>query len=136
MHRGTNTKMNERRTRLDQLRGEAQIAFALDALRGIVVLNGGALIALLTFLGQAWSKNENQAIIVAMGLRKGLVCFVLGALAGIVAQGLAYLAQQHFVEDKRLSGCRLRIACIAMSLGGMSFFAFGCFASVAAMIDR
>ena len=119
-----------------QIRGEAQIAFAQDALRGIVLLNGGAVLAILTFFGQAWSKNEAQAVFVIMALRPGLILFVFGALCGIAAQGSAYLAQQHFVEGRRDLGVNLRRVCIALGIGGMYFFAHGCYASIAGMLTR
>ena len=120
----------------NQVRGEAQVAFAQDALRGIVLLNGGSIIALLTFFGQAWSKNEAQAIFVIMSLRPGLVLFVLGVLCGIAAQGLAYMSQQNFVEERRTFGLLFRRTCIALSISGMCFFALGCYASVAGMLTR
>jgi hypothetical protein len=119
-----------------QVRGEAQVAFAQDALRGIVILNGGAILALLTFFGQAWSKNEAQATFVIMALRPGLVLFVLGVLCGIAAQGFAYLAQQYFVEGRRIPGVNFRRVCIALSIGGMYFFAHGCYATIAGMLTR
>lgn len=119
-----------------QVRGEAQVAFAQDALRGIVLLNGGAIIALLTFFGQAWSKNEAQAVFVIMSIRPGLVLFVVGVLCGISAQGLAYLSQQNFVEERRTRGMLFRHFCIALSIGGMYLFAHGCYASVTGMLTR
>ena len=119
-----------------QIRGEAQIAFAQDALRGIVVLNGGAILALLTFFGQAWSKNEAQAVVVITSLRSGLILFVIGVISGITAQGCAYLTQQSFVENRRNLGLNLRRVCIALSIGGMYLFAYGCYESVTGMLAR
>lgn len=115
-----------------QLRGSAQIAFAQDALRGIVLLNGGAVIALLAFFGQVWSKDQAQAALVMSLLRTGLVLLVLGALSGILAQGLAYLAQQAYVENRRVLGQSLRRLCITFAVAGMYFFGHG---SIAAITD-
>lgn len=120
----------------DQIRGTAQVAFAQDALRGIVLLNGGAIIALLTFFGQAWSKNENQGAMVISALKTGLLLYIFGALAGILAQGLAYLAQQNFVDGNRRLALNLRRTCIAVALSGMYFFGHGSIASVSQFITR
>lgn len=119
-----------------QLRGTAQIAFAQDALRGIVLLNGGAVVALLAFFGQAWSKSEAQAAMMMSILRTGLILLVLGALCGIAAQGLAYLSQQAFVEEKRTVGQHLRRVCISLAIGGMYFFAHGSIIAIGNFIPR
>lgn len=119
-----------------QLRGSAQIAFAQDALRGIVLLNGGAVIALLTFFGQAWSKNETQALLVMSFLRTGLIYFAFGALAGIIAQGLAYLSQQYFVEEHRNWGINFRRASISFAMSGVFFFGYGAVASITHFIPK
>jgi hypothetical protein len=119
-----------------RLRGEAQIAFARDALRGIVILNGGAIIALLTFFGQAWSKNEAQARVVILFLREGLILFVFGSVCGIAAQGFAYLAQQSFVEERRWGGRIFRGLCILLGILGIVFFAWGCWASIDGILAR
>lgn len=120
----------------EQIRGTAQISFAQDALRGIVLLNGGAIIALLTFFGQAWSKNEVQAAVVMSTLKTGLLLFVFGALAGILAQGLAYLAQQNFVDGNRRLAINVRRACIAVAISGMYFFGHGSLVSVSQFIAK
>lgn len=72
---------------------ESQVTFAVDALRGIVFTNGGAVIALLTFVGQAWGKGEAQAFILIEAIRTGMLLFLAGTTCGIAAQGLAYVAQ-------------------------------------------
>jgi hypothetical protein len=108
----------------------SQIAFALDALRGIVFANGGAVIALLTFIGQAWSKNEHQATIVIGAIKPGLLMFVFGTLFGITAQGLAYLAQLSFGNGKRVAGRRYRLMCISLAVGGIVLFGYGAIAAI------
>jgi len=121
---------------VEQIRGAAQVAFAQDALRGIVLLNGGAVVALLAFFGQAWSKNEAQAAAVMSYLRTSLILLVLGALSGIVAQGLAYLAQQAFVEGSRTAGRHLRRGCITFAIAGMYFFAHGSITAISDFIRK
>lgn len=121
---------------VEQIRGAAQVAFAQDALRGIVLLNGGAVVALLAFFGQVWSRNEAQAALVMSYLRTGLILLIFGALSGIVAQGLAYLAQQFFVEGNRRAAQHVRRACIVFAVVGMYFFAHGSIAAIGDFIRK
>lgn len=117
-----------------ELRGIAQIAFAQDALRGIVLLNGGALIALLALFGQVWSKDASEASLVMATLKPGLLLFLCGTLSGIAAQGMAYLAQQSFVEGRRALGRNLHHVVVLLSLSGMYFFAHGSFRSISSFV--
>lgn len=114
----------------------AQLAFAIDALRGIVIVNGGSVVALLAFFGQAWSKNEVQATMLMSSLRMGLGMFVAGTVAGISAQGLAFLAQMLFNEGHRVAGYWVRGVCIAVSLCGVLFFACGSYTSLGSFVSR
>lgn len=110
---------------VQQIRGEAQVAFGLDALRGVVVLNGGGVLALMTFIGQAWSKDERQARVLILLLKPCVALLLFGAVAGILAQGLAYLAQQSFVEGGARAGKAFRAACVFSTILGVVFFAWG-----------
>ena len=128
--------MHSESTISEQIRGSAQVAFAQDALKGIVLLNGGGVVALLAFFGQAWSKNEAQATLVMSYLRTGLILLVFGALSGIVAQGLAYLSQQAFVEGNNTLARHLRRACITFAIAGMYFFAHGSIVAISDFIRK
>ncbi len=112
----------------------SQIAFALDALRGIVFANGGAVVALLTFIGQAWSKNESQAAIVITCIKPGLLMFVFGTIFGITAQGMAYLSQLSFGYKRRGAGSMLRIACVLLSFCGIVLFGWGAIAAIQGLL--
>lgn len=104
---------------------ESQVTFAVDALRGIVFTNGGAVIALLTFIGQAWGKGEAQAFILIEAIRTGMLLFLAGTTCGITAQGLAYVAQLSFGYGMRGRGLVIRGACLALGLAGICLFMYG-----------
>jgi hypothetical protein len=110
-----------------EMKALGQISFAQDALKGIVTLNGGALIFLLTFFGQIWSKDSEQASIVMLSLKGGLLSFLAGTICGIVSQGTAYLSQQYFVDENNYWGKAYRKISITLSLFGIFFFALGSF---------
>ncbi|MDZ7750747.1 MAG: hypothetical protein U5S82_03610 [Gammaproteobacteria bacterium] len=120
--------------KVDEIKGLAQIAFAQDALRGIVLLNGGALISLLALFGQVWSKDSAEASIVMISLRPGLLFYLLGTIAGIIAQGAAYLSQQYFVEGHHVVGIALRHVVIMLSLCGIYLFAHASFSCINSFI--
>jgi ABC-type antimicrobial peptide transport system permease subunit len=128
--------MKSRDEAIQKLQGDAQIAFAQDALRGIVILNGGAVLALLTFVGQIISKNENYGNLVIFSLKKAFIFFIAGVVCGITAQGCAYLSQQAFVEERQNFGRSLRHICIAASISGIFLFAYGSFATISGMLSR
>jgi hypothetical protein len=112
----------------------SQIAFAVDALRAVVFVNGGAVIALLTFLGQAWSKNELQVALIVSALRPGLLLFVAGTVCGISAQGFAYLSQLAFGDDRQKAGRVLRNICIALGGSGIVFFSAGALSTLLLLV--
>ena len=104
---------------------ESQVTFAVDALRGVVFTNGGAVIALLTFIGQAWGKGEAQAFVLIEAIRNGMLLFLVGTTCGIAAQGFAYVAQLSFGYGMRGWGLAVRGACLALGLAGICLFMYG-----------
>ncbi|MFD3283846.1 hypothetical protein ACE41O_12040 [Alteromonas macleodii] len=68
------------------------IQMAELALKSSIMINGGAAVALLTFVGN--SKAEDKTFLVY-----SLFAFSLGVLFGAISALLAYLAQNHFMEQ-------------------------------------
>lgn len=67
--------------------------FAKIALQSLIMINGTAIISLLTFLGNT---IENSKIYNSSHLRISISCFTAGLVAGCCATFCAYLAQQSF----------------------------------------
>jgi hypothetical protein len=64
------------------------VKYAVDAIKALLVINGAAAVAMLTFIGN--TKLQSGPLIVAMA------CFAIGASMGVFTQLFAYLTQLHY----------------------------------------
>lgn len=83
---------HEHEKKLEMLR--SVIITGQNALKAALLINGGAAVALLAFVGGVWS-NPNAAPL-RLGLAYGLSLFVWGVLAAACASGATYLSQAGF----------------------------------------
>ena len=65
--------------------------FAVLALRSVILINGGAAVALLAFLAHLWTTEGRHAAIIAP-VFESLSEFVIGIAAGVAACGVGYLS--------------------------------------------
>lgn len=108
---------------------EAGIRFADMALRALLIINGGAAVALLTFAG-----NAGRLGVAAQSGRTAapLIAFGVGAALSIMTAFLAYVAQVTYFEaapherGKKI-GNRFRAACIACGIMSWVLFCVGLF---------
>lgn len=75
----------------------ATIMSGQSALKGSLLINGGAAIAVLAFLGNAWTKDFPRHVLVDASF--GLSLFVWGVLAAATALGATYLSQAGFGSE-------------------------------------
>ena len=68
-----------------------------EAIKAATLINGGAAVAMLAFVGHLASIQAVATVI--MGFAKPLRLFVVGTLLGVVASGLTYLAQSFFTAS-------------------------------------
>jgi hypothetical protein len=73
---------------------KAVLASSRDALKSAILINGGAGVALLAFMGQMQKGGVSTAM--ATWLPWSLACFVLGVLVAAIATGASYLAQDKY----------------------------------------
>jgi len=102
------------------------IEFALAALKGIILINGAAAIAILAFLGNIWDPGHEGANVVVSLIKPAMLSFVVGTTAGIVASASSYLSQMFFLEvkNKWLGAC-FRILAVLVAIGGIVAFGLG-----------
>jgi hypothetical protein len=102
------------------------ISTAQGAIKSSFLLNGGATIALLAFIGHlAQFKPEKVAIFSGC-----LLPFTYGALAVAVTSGFAYLAQWFYAEDgkrQQITGFVFNILCVVLCLASYACFVVGLF---------
>jgi hypothetical protein len=124
-----------------------------EALRAITLINGGAAVAMLAFIGHLASTSANPTIII--NFAKPLRLFVIGTLLSVVASGVTYLAQRAWFaalkcefeskeakrdDDQILAANKTRVSkrwvrvgectnLIVISLGAAALFcfAYGCY---------
>jgi hypothetical protein len=113
---------------------EAIISFAELAIKSLLLLCGGAAVALLSFAGSRSSTTQ-----ISLDAYATAVAYFGGAAAGaVLTAGLAYLAQVSFGEKVWAKiGERLRYAAIIAWLASLTGFAFGVWeAADAVMLSR
>lgn len=120
------------------------IDYGRDALKAAMLINGGAAIALLAFVGTIWSKKSAEAA--AGSLACALASFSFGVLVAAVACAFAYCAQ-HFYADRtynwlvdrerskkaHLRGRVFQWLCLAFVAISFLFFGNGVFVSYEAV---
>lgn len=115
----------EHQSRLTQYNAEAELSrrlldaamdFAAGALKAVLLINGGAAIAVLSFLG-----NRNDVELT--WFPDSLVSFTVGVLCAAIASGFAYVAQICYAETNKLSPGKY-FRCFAVTSVVLSYVAF------------
>ena len=98
------------------------IASGENALKAAMLINGGASVAFLAFLGNLMVKS--QAL--KMGnFPKAMLCFVGGVLVAATATGLTYCAQHSYHQRRLKTGNVFNMFAIAFVVASYFLFAFG-----------
>ena len=95
-----------------------------NALRTGFLMNGGASVALLAFVGHLSGVAPEKV----SALAPSLAIFVSGVLVAALASGATYLSQWFYAGEaswKRRTGFALNIAAILLGLGAYGVFALG-----------
>lgn len=117
----------ERETATHLTMFKAIVDFALAAIRGLIIVNGGAIIALLALLGHLWDQDAASAQAVIRAIRPALYCFVAGTGGGVLTAALAYLSQVLFQElgSRRWLGEVFRVPALVVAMGSLVAFTLG-----------
>lgn len=107
---------------------KAVIGYGQSAIKTMVVVNGGASVALLAFIGHL-AANDVANVLHFVG---PLVPFGVGALFGGLASGGAYLSQWCYEAGWLKRGGAFNLATVAVGAGAYVAFAWGLWASVSA----
>ena len=95
-----------------------------NAIRSSFLLNGGASVALLAFIGHLAAINPDKINVFAYPL----VLFVIGVLAMTMTSGFTYLSQWLYGSDNLKSqswGFGFNILCIVLGISSYLFFIWG-----------
>ena len=94
-----------------------------EALNALVLINGGAVIALLGFMSAVISKGLPQAL--GARLTIPLLYFGIGVLMGAVGFAVRYLSQASYSGQKMKLGTGLTIFAIGLAISGYTLFGCG-----------
>lgn len=114
----------------------ALVDFALITIRSLVLVNGAAIVGIITFTGNMWSKRSPSAEHLAKSIAPAIGYFATGLVLALLTAGFAYIAQVVYVELKRPQpalhvGNWIRAAAILFAVLSLVAFIVGAYASVA-----
>ena len=119
----------------DRILLRAVIDFASMTIRSLILVNGGAAIGILTFLGNLWTKDAALAKASAIAIGPGLSGFIVGLVFALFTSASAYLAQVAVSEFSREGdrpaskrwGNRIRVVAICCAIISVASFVFGAY---------
>lgn len=94
------------------------ISMAELSLKSSIVINGGAAVAILTFVGNSKIVDKSQLVF-------GLLSFSLGVFLASVATLFGYLAQNNYLESQEKKGDKYRDCAILICGVSYLFFFIG-----------
>jgi hypothetical protein len=94
-----------------------------EALNALVLINGGAVVALLGFMGAVIAKGLSQTL--GASLTYPLLQFGIGVLVGAVAFGARYFSQAFYSAEKNTYGTAFKVLAISLALAGYALFSCG-----------
>lgn len=108
------------------------LEFAQLAIRSLFIANGGAILAILTFVGNLWAKDKAGPLAGAM--LQPMQWFMAGTALALTTALVSYLSQVAFIELPRRDGQRtpltaiwLRWVAIGAGAGSLAAFCTGAF---------
>lgn len=90
-----------------------------EALNALILISGGASVALLSFLANRADAKLGQ------GLVNPLIAFGMAVLAGALSHGLRYLCQATYAGDWMKTGHAMTVLAVAAALAGYTLFGWG-----------
>lgn len=101
---------------------ELMANYAIEGLRGLLLVNGGAVVAILSFAGNAGSDRIKPAMVA-----NSLAQFVWGLAIALLAVLFTYLAQAAATHDQRKWTQVLETISTLLALGSLILFGWGAY---------
>lgn len=99
------------------------VGYSTLTLKSVILINGGAAVALLAFMGNVWDKSSELAVIYP--LTKAIAFFAYGVLAGAFGAGTTYFTQWFYAQKWKSIGKAFHIGSIIIILLAYILFGFG-----------
>ena len=131
--------LEENRAHYAERRALAEVgaAYANSVFRSLLVLNGGAAIALLTFIGNVLNKRPESEQRLSHASTVSIRLFVWGMIFATLTAAASYLSQASFVELKgktaSWTGNAFRGAAVIFAVLSLTAFGWGAIGAATAM---
>lgn len=102
---------------------------AIQALRTCLLINGGAAVALLAFIGHLVTQQEYKLI---AEFRSSFALFVIGTFCVPIGHGLAYASNLYFALRSSPAGRSYRVAALIVATISVMCFLVGCLLTLGA----
>ena len=102
---------------------ESVFAYGQMAIRSAMVINGGAAIAILAFIGNLWSRSFPQDALAP--LANAMAAFPFGALAAAAAAGVTYACQYCYSRPWMKTAYVFHALSILMVVASLGLFGIG-----------
>jgi hypothetical protein len=103
-----------------------------EALNALVLVNGGAVVALLGFMGATISKGLPQSL--GLNLTLPILQFGAGVLMGALGFGARYFSQASYASQRKKWGVSFMLGAIAFAAAGYVSFSCGIYGAYRAFL--
>jgi hypothetical protein len=119
-----------------------QMSIADATMKALLLANGGAMVALFTFVGNLVAKSSRVVPFDPTRLWAGFACFVGGLIAALLVHALAFLSQDRFYNQSMVEAWRQQTSMLtqvrstpgekelAIYRQGMAFYRTGFFVAL------
>jgi hypothetical protein len=116
--------------RWSRLYVDVRASYGRASIQAALLLNGGASVALLAFLGNLAVAHQTRGLAgTFMAFKGAFVCFAIGVMFAAISSVVAFLIQNvaiaNLKEAEGATGCRLRLLGIGMVVASLFLFAVG-----------
>ncbi len=131
------SRQQEHEFDLEMLR--AVIATGQSALKSAVLINGGASVAMLAFVGNIW-QTKNEHMVTFVYLSSSLLNFVIGVLLSAIASGTTYISQAGYADEfgkhSQKIGKAAHLLTVLAIIASYIFFGYGAWLAYASMVSE
>lgn len=99
------------------------IGYGSATLKSAILINGGAAVALLAFIGNIWNLDVSQGVV--SHLTSAIVYFSFGVLAAAIGTALSYFTQYFYSEDYQRTGIVFHTLTVVIVVSSYVLFSLG-----------
>lgn len=103
---------------------ESTIKFADLTVRSLLLLNGGAALAVLTFAANS-AKGSSGAVVSAQDLAPSILLFGSGAATSVATAAASYVAQLSYTQDYKKVGNTFQVLAVIGGVASLVLFVAG-----------